>query len=88
MSPKQIVGEKAAEYIKDNMIVGLGTGSTAYFAIMKIGEMVKNGLKIKGVPTSKATEDLALSLNIPLLNIADVKKIDVTIDGADEFDIH
>lgn len=88
MSPKKLVGEKATEYIKDNMIVGLGTGSTAYFAIMKIGEMVKNGLNIKGVPTSKKTEDLALSLNIPLLNIADVKKIDVTIDGADEFDIH
>jgi ribose 5-phosphate isomerase A len=88
MTPKQLVGEKATEYIKDNMVVGLGTGSTAYFAIMKIGEMVKNGLKIKGVPTSKATEELALSLNIPLLNIADVKKIDVTIDGADEFDVN
>ncbi len=88
MNPKQLVGEKATEYIKDDMIVGLGTGSTAYFAIMKIGEMVKKGLNIIGVPTSKATEDLALSLNIPLLNIADVKKIDVTIDGADEYDKH
>ncbi|OAQ39674.1 ribose 5-phosphate isomerase A [Pedobacter psychrophilus] len=88
MNPKQLVGEKATEYIKENMIVGLGTGSTAYFAIMKIGEMVKNGFRITGVPTSKATEDLALSLNIPLLNIADVKKIDVTIDGADEYDTH
>lgn len=86
MNPKQLVGEKAATYIKDGMVVGLGTGSTAYFAIMKIGEMVKNGLKIQGVPTSKATEELANSLNIPLLAIADVKKIDVTIDGADEFD--
>jgi ribose 5-phosphate isomerase A len=86
MSPKQLVGEKATEYIKDGMIVGLGTGSTAYFAIMKIGEMVKNGLKIKGVPTSKQTEELALSLGIPLLEIADVTKIDVTIDGADEYD--
>jgi ribose 5-phosphate isomerase A len=86
MSPKQLVGEKATEYIKDGMIVGLGTGSTAYFAIMKIGEMVKNGLKINGVPTSKQTEELALSLGIPLLEIADVTKIDVTIDGADEYD--
>jgi ribose 5-phosphate isomerase A len=86
MSPKQLVGEKATEYIKDGMILGLGTGSTAYFAIMKIGEMVKNGLKIKGVPTSKQTEELALSLDIPLLEIADVTKIDVTIDGADEYD--
>lgn len=86
MNPKQIVGEKAATYIKDGMTVGLGTGSTAYFAIVKIGEMVKNGLKIQGVPTSKSTEELALSLNIPLLAIADVIKIDITIDGADEFD--
>lgn len=86
MNPKQLVGEKATTYIKDGMVVGLGTGSTAYFAIMKIGELVKNGLNIVGVPTSKSTEELALSLNIPLLAIEDVTKIDVTIDGADEFD--
>ena len=86
INPKQLVGEKATEYIKDGMIVGLGTGSTAYWAIMKIGEMVKNGLKITGVPTSKATEKLALTLNIPLLDIAEVTRIDLTIDGADEFD--
>lgn len=87
MNPKQLVGEKATTYIKDGMVVGLGTGSTAYFAIMKIGELVKNGLNIVGVPTSKSTEELALSLNIPLLAIEDVTKIDVTIDGADEFDM-
>jgi ribose 5-phosphate isomerase A len=86
MNPKQLVGEKATEYVKDGMVVGLGTGSTAYFAILKIGELVKNGLKIKGVPTSKQTEELALSLNIPLLEMADVTHIDVTIDGADEYD--
>lgn len=88
MNPKQLVGEAAAEYVKDGMIVGLGTGSTAYFAIMKIGQMVKDGLKIKGVPTSKQTEQLANELGIPLLAISDVKKIDLTIDGADEFDAH
>lgn len=88
MNPKQLVGEKAVEYIKDGMIVGLGTGSTAYWAILKIGELVKNGLKIQGVPTSKSTEKLALELNIPLLDISKVTKIDVTIDGADEFDLH
>lgn len=86
MNPKQLVGEKATEYIKDGMIVGLGTGSTAYFAIQKIGQLVKEGLKIKGVPTSKATEQLATELNIPLLPISEVSEIDVTIDGADEFD--
>ncbi len=86
MNPKQLVGEKATEYIKDGMIVGLGTGSTAFFAIQKIGQLVKEGLNIHGVPTSKATEQLARELNIPLLDIADVRSIDLTIDGADEFD--
>lgn len=88
MNPKQLVGEKATEYIKDGMIIGLGTGSTAYWAIVKIGEMVKNGLNIKGVPTSKSTEKLAQELNIPLLAMEEVTKIDITIDGADEFDLH
>ena len=88
INPKQLVGEKATEYIKEGMIVGLGTGSTAYWAIMKIGELVKNGLKITGVPTSKATENLAVELNIPLLDIAEVTHIDLTIDGADEFDAY
>lgn len=88
MNPKQLVGEEATKYIKDGMIVGLGTGSTAYFATMKIGELVKSGLNIKGVPTSKSTEELAESLNIPLLPIEEVASIDVTIDGADEFDKH
>ncbi len=86
MNAKQLVGEKATEYIKDGMIVGLGTGSTAYWAIQKIGQLVRDGLKIQGVPTSKATEQMARELNIPLLEMADVKHIDVTIDGADEFD--
>lgn len=86
MNPKQLVGEKATEYIKDGMVVGLGTGSTAYFAIQKIGQMVREGLKIQGVPTSKATEQMALELDIPLLKMAEVTSIDVTIDGADEFD--
>lgn len=86
MNPKQLVGEKATEYIKDGMVVGLGTGSTAYFAIQKIGQLVREGLKIRGVPTSKATEQMAQELNIPLLKMDEVTSIDVTIDGADEFD--
>lgn len=86
MNPKQIIGEKATEYIKDGMIVGLGSGSTAYWATRKIGELVRAGLKIKGVPTSKNTEELALAENIPLIDISVLDHIDMTIDGADEFD--
>jgi ribose 5-phosphate isomerase A len=86
MNPKQIIGEKATGYLKDGMIVGLGSGSTANYATRKIGELVRSGLKIKGVPTSKNTEELARSEKIPLLDISLVDHIDVTIDGADEFD--
>lgn len=86
MNEKQLVGEKAVEYVKDGMIVGLGTGSTAYYTIVKLGEMVKQGLQIQGIPTSKQTEELANKLGIPLTTLDKVEKIDVAIDGADEVD--
>jgi len=88
MNPKQICGEKAVEYVQDGMILGLGTGSTVYWTIQKLGQMVKEGLNIKGVPTSVQTETLAKELNIPLLDFSEVEKIDLTIDGADEIDDH
>ncbi|MED4588052.1 ribose-5-phosphate isomerase RpiA [Priestia flexa] len=86
MVEKQAVGEKAAEFVKDDMIVGLGTGSTVYYTILKLGERVKNGLRIQGVPTSKETEKLARQIGIPLVTLADVNKLDLAIDGADEVD--
>ncbi|WP_186577903.1 ribose-5-phosphate isomerase RpiA [Aquibacillus kalidii] len=81
---KQLAGEKATEFIKDGMVLGLGTGSTVYWTIQKLGELVKGGLNIQGVPTSKQTEKLANQLDIPLLSLSDVNDIDLTIDGADE----
>lgn len=86
MVEKQAVGEKAAEFVKDDMIVGLGTGSTVYYTILKLGERVKNGLRIQGVPTSKETEKLARQIGIPLVTLEDVNKLDLAIDGADEVD--
>ncbi|TDB52344.1 MULTISPECIES: ribose-5-phosphate isomerase RpiA [Bacillaceae] len=86
MVEKQAVGEKAAEFVKDDMIVGLGTGSTVYYTILKLGERVKNGLRIQGVPTSKETEKLARQVGIPLVTLADVNKLNLAIDGADEVD--
>lgn len=86
MNPKQLVGEKACEYIKDGMIIGLGTGSTAYYTIMKVAEMIRNGMDIKAVPTSEATEKLAKEQGIPLVDINTVHYLDLGIDGADEFD--
>lgn len=86
MNEKQMVGEKAVDYILDGMVVGLGTGSTAYYTIKKLGELVRKGLKIKGIPTSEQTAALAIEHGIPLVDFDDVERIDVAIDGADEFD--
>lgn len=86
MNQKKIAGEKAAEYIKDGMIVGLGTGSTARYLVDKVGEMVRNGLCIQAVPTSKATEQQARQMGIPLLDINEVEAVDLAIDGVDEID--
>jgi ribose 5-phosphate isomerase A len=83
---KQVAAREAVKYIRDNDIVGLGTGSTAYYAILEVAELVKNGLNIKGVPTSEHTASLAASLGIELMDMNSVEYIDVTIDGADEFD--
>lgn len=83
---KQIAGEKSTRYIKNGMVVGLGTGSTAYWAIKKVGQLVSEGLIVKCVPTSENTKDLAQELKIPLIDISRVEKIDITIDGADEVD--
>ena len=83
---KRQAAEKAVGYVKDGMVVGLGTGSTAYFAVEAIGRLVQQGHTLKGVPTSKATEDQARKCGIPLLELDQVDRIDITIDGADEVD--
>ncbi len=85
-SLKKLAGEEAAKYVRDGMVVGLGTGSTVKYTILKIGEMVRDGLDIVGIPTSKATENLAKELGIPLGDLGDYDYIDITIDGADEVD--
>lgn len=85
-SEKEVSGRAAAKLVRDGDIVGLGTGSTAYFAVVAIGERVKAGLKIGGIPTSDATATLARSLGIPLTTLDEHPEIDITIDGADEID--
>jgi len=86
MTEKQIAAEKSIEYIKDGMILGLGTGCTVYFLVNKLSELVKNGLNIECVSTSNQTSELAKSLGIKITNLNDVSKIDLTNDGADEVD--
>lgn len=83
---KQIAAEHAVRFVENDQIIGLGTGSTADLAIREIGRMVAEGLSIKGVPTSDATERLARELNIPLVSLDEARAVDLTIDGADEFD--
>lgn len=86
MDMKKLAGEKAAEFVKDGMVLGLGTGSTAYHMVNAVGELVKKGYKIQAIPTSKATEAQARELGIPLLTIDEVTHVDIDIDGVDEID--
>ena len=86
---KKQVGYKAVDdYVKSGMVVGLGTGSTAYFAVERVGEKLKSGeLKdIIAIPTSERTKEQAESLDIPLVTLDSHSKLDVAIDGADEVD--
>jgi ribose 5-phosphate isomerase A len=85
---KQKSAHRAVEFVESGMVVGLGTGSTTAFAVIRIGERLKSGdLKdIVGIPTSLRTEKLAREWGVPLCGLDDQPVIDVTIDGADEVD--
>ena len=83
---KKIAAEKATEEIQNGMVVGLGTGSTVYYALLKLGVMVRNGLDIIGIPTSEDTEKIATEQGIRLSTLAEHATIELTIDGADEVD--
>ena len=84
--PKRRAAASALELVRDGQVVGLGTGSTAKFAIEGLGRLVRSGLSVKGVPTSIATERMAMELGIPLVGLNEVGAIDITLDGADEID--
>ncbi len=81
---KRLAANAAVELVTDGMILGLGTGSTAVFAVQELGERVKCGLKIKGVPTSDSTAELAKNVGIPLVTLDEFPELDLDIDGADE----
>lgn len=89
LSPEEIkknVGIYAAGFISQNMIVGLGTGTTVLWLIRELGKRVKDGLSIHAIPTSQQTAQLCKEENIPLLTLEDVDQLELTIDGADEID--
>ena len=85
---KKTAAEKATEEIQNGMVVGLGTGSTVYYGLLKLGTMVQNGLDIIGIPTSAGTEKIATEQGIRLSTLEDHPTIELTIDGADEVDPH
>jgi ribose 5-phosphate isomerase A len=84
---KFVAAKRAVEFVEDGMKVGLGTGSTAAWMVRCLGEMVRqDGLKIQGVPTSTRTAELARQMGIEVISLDEAKWLDLTIDGADEFD--
>lgn len=88
MNLKEQAAREALSYVKSGMVLGLGTGSTVKYFVEMLGEELKAGrLKdVVGVPTSKSTEDLAKSLDIPLSSVEDHEVLDLAVDGADEVD--
>ena len=84
---KEQAGIAACDFVKDGMKLGLGTGSTVRYTVLELGRRMKQeGLEIVGVPTSQSTHELAESLDIPLIPLAEAGMLDLVIDGADEFD--
>lgn len=81
---KREAAHAALDFVQSGMVVGLGTGSTASFVVAALGERVRDGLKITGIPTSERTCSLALEAGIPLAGFAEYQRFDLTIDGADE----
>lgn len=77
---------EALKYVKDGMVLGLGTGSTSAHFVRLLGERVRQGLRVTGVPTSEATRVLADSVGVPLVDIGKISKVDLDVDGADEVD--
>jgi ribose 5-phosphate isomerase A len=83
---KEAAARASLKFVQDGQVVGLGTGSTAAHFIQLLGEKVKNGLRIRGIPTSVRSRELAQSLGIPLTTLDECQDIAVTVDGADEVD--
>lgn len=85
---KELVARKALELVREGMRLGLGSGSTAWRFVELLGERVRSGLNVCGVPTSSETKRRAEAAGIPLTTLDQEPELDLTIDGADEFDPH
>lgn len=85
-SEKALAAARAVEEVHDDMLVGLGTGSTAAYAMKSLSNRIRHGLRITAVATSHATEGIARRLEVPLVSFERLSSVDLTIDGADEID--
>lgn len=83
---KRLAAERSLEYVRDGMCLGLGSGSTAAIMLELLGQRVHEGLRVRGVPTSETSRQLAELAGIPIVGFDDVSRLDLTIDGADEVD--
>jgi ribose 5-phosphate isomerase A len=84
---KWAAGRDAIEtHIRDGMKLGLGSGTTSHWFVRALGDAVARGLDVAGVPTSTSTRDLAVEVGVPLTTLADIDRLDLTVDGADEID--
>ncbi len=88
LEAKRNAGYRAADMVEDGMVVGLGTGSTVFFAMERLGERIREGMAFAGVPTSYQAAIRALHYGIPLTGLDGHPRIDVAIDGADQVDPH
>ena len=84
---KRAAAQAAAAMVKDGMVIGLGTGSTAHFAVQALIDRVRAGLQIRAIPTSERTAEQARVGGIPLTSFAEHRRLDLTIDGADEIEL-
>jgi ribose 5-phosphate isomerase A len=83
---KEAAARASLRFVSDGQVVGLGTGSTAAYFIKLLGEKVRNGMRIRGIPTSDRSRELAMSVGIPLTSLDECQEIAVTVEGADEVD--
>jgi ribose 5-phosphate isomerase A len=83
---KRAAAHAAADLVPDGAVIGLGSGSTFQFVIQRLAQRLRDGLKVQGVPTSRATAEAAQRAGIPLLELDSVERLDLAIDGADEVD--
>jgi ribose 5-phosphate isomerase A len=84
---KMLAARRSLDFVRDGMAVGLGSGSTARYFVKLLGDLVREGLRVRAIPTSLKTQSLARKVGIPLEDFSNLRRLDLTVDGADEIDL-